>query len=173
MFVDLWGNVSKNAVDYAEELIENLNNAQNIPFKPNYKDTNKGVVLFPDDIKLPENAVHCIYRNNVPMYIGYSGNSTRERLGKFCGAVRGTLRPDERHIGGERYKQVFGDDFEGVTVRAVEYFAGQDLSIKVSEITKEMAILLNSTFNDVIYRKANPNVEVEEDTEIEAVWDKF
>jgi hypothetical protein len=175
MFTDLWGNVTKDAVDYAEEVIRDLDAAQNISFQPNYKDTNKGVVLFPDDIRLPENAIHCIYRNNVPLYVGYSGNSTRERLGKFCGAVRGTLRDDERHIGGERYKQVFGDNFDGVTVRAVEYYAGQDLSVKVSEITKEIAILLNATFNDVIYKKANPNAEsdTDTDTELEAVWNKF
>jgi hypothetical protein len=171
MLTDLWGNDIKEASDYAEELIIDLNNAQNIAFQPNYNDTSKGVVLFPDDVRLPENAIHCIYRNNVPMYVGYSGNSTRERLGKFCGAVRGTLRHDERHIGGNRYSRVFGDNFEGVTVRAVEYYAGQDISVKLSEITEQIALKLNAAFNDVIYKKANPNADT--DTESEAVWNKI
>jgi hypothetical protein len=171
MKMDLWGEVTVEASDYADEIINQLNNKQNVAFEPNYDSTGKGVTLIPNTIKLPDNGIHCIYRNNVPLYVGYSGNSTRERLGKFCGAVRKTLRSDERHIGGERYLKAFGEDFEGITVRAVEYYAGQDISVKLSTITYEMAIKLNASFNDVIYKKLHPDAESDTE-EFDTLWDK-
>ena len=163
MIKDLWGNDVKLASDYAEEIISGLNNAQSVAFEPKYDSSGKGVSLIPNTIKLPDNGIHCIYRNNVPLYVGYSGNSTRERLGKFCGAVRNTLRSDERHIGGERYLKAFGEDFEGITVRAVEYYAGQDISVKLSDITEEIAVKLNTAFNDINYKKTNPHLYIEDD----------
>ena len=164
MKIDLWGELTVEASDYADEIINQLNNEQSVAFEPNYDSTGKGVTLIPNTIKLPDNGIHCIYRNNVPLYIGYSGNSTRERLGKFCGAVRKTLRSDERHIGGERYLEAFGEEFYGITVRAVEYYAGQDISVKLSDITEEIAIKLNTAFNDINYKRTNPNLYVEEDS---------
>lgn len=144
--------------EYANDIIQKLNEAQNVAFKPNYKSNGKGVKLIPNNARLPNSGIHCIYRNNVPLYVGYSGNSTRERLGKFCGAVRKTLQGNERHVGGERYLEAFGDNFEGITVRAVEHYAGQDISVALTDITREIATKLNTTFNHANYRRTHQNV---------------
>jgi hypothetical protein len=169
MLRDLWGNEVKEAVDYAEELIKELDNAQSISFEHNPK-SRRGMNIFPKGARMPENAIHCIYRNNVPMYVGYSGNSTWDRISKFVGAVYLTLRNDERHIGAERYLRAFGQNLDGVTVRAVEFYAGQDLSVKVADITKEMAIILDASFNDVIYKKNNPDDDSIDAEEVCTLW---
>lgn len=168
MITNLWGEVQMEAKDYAEEILKKLEQSDDVHFEPNY-DTNKGLKLFPDSVVLPNNGIHCIYRKGVPLYVGYSGNSTRERLGKFCAAVRQTLRDDEWHVGGVRYLSLFGEDFEGVTVRAVEHFAGQDIGVKMTDITKEMALNLNCILNDVIYRKLNPE-DTTEEIEEDSLW---
>jgi hypothetical protein len=164
MIITLWGDEIKSAKDYANELVEKLKKADEIKFEPNFN-SKKGVKLYPEGSSLPNNGIHCIYRKGVPMYVGYSENSTRERLGKFCSAVRDTLRDDEQHIGGERYRRMFHEDFEGLTVKAIEYYSGQDISVKLTDITKEMAINLNCILNDVIYKQHNPDDEDDEQTE--------
>jgi hypothetical protein len=165
MIINLWDEVQMEAKDYADDIIQKLNILDEVRFEPNY-DTSKGLKLFPDTTVLPNNGIHCIYRKGVPLYVGYSGNSTRERLGKFCAAVRSTLRDDEWHVGGTRYLKLFGEDFDDVTVKAVEYYAGQDISVKLSEITEEIAVKMNCILNDVIYKQNNP-----EDTSSEqSLW---
>lgn len=161
MIINLWGEEMKEAKDYAEELVDKLELADEVQFEPNF-DSKKGLKLYPEGSVLPSNGIHCIYRKGVPMYVGYSENSTRERLVKFCSAIRETLRDDERHIGGERYRRMFHEDFEGLTVKAIEYYSGQDISVKLSDITTEMAIKLNCILNDVIYKQQNPEDETSE-----------
>lgn len=165
MITNLWGESQMEAKDYAEEIATKLEQSDEYRFEPNY-DTSKGLKLFPDTAVLPNNGIHCIYRKGVPLYVGYSGNSTRERLGKFCAAVRETLRDDEWHVGGTRYRKLFGEDFEDVSVKAVEYYAGQDVSVKLPDITEEIAIKLNCILNDVIYKKSHP----EDNSSEESLW---
>lgn len=153
MYTDLWGDEHLEAADYADEIIEKLNQSTEISFLPNY-DTAAGVILNPPEAYLVENGFHCIYRNGVPMYVGYAGanNSTRNRIGRFLSVARGVNRPDEGHGGAERYLSMFEnqnvDLFAGLTVRAVEYFAGQDIAVKMDDIADCIAVKINAVLNN-------------------------
>ena len=136
------------AKQYAVSIAKQLNEEYDIKFTPNYH-SYKGVVL---DSRIPDKGVYCIYRYGIPIYVGYSGNAIRERLGKFCAVVRGVNRKDEDHIGAKRYRQVFGDDFEGLSVRAVEYHQGSDVNVTLSSIAEEVSNILDATFNNKNYR---------------------
>ena len=136
------------AKQYAVSIARQLNEVNDIKFRPNYH-SYKGVVL---DSRVIDKGVYCIYRYGIPIYVGYSGNAIRERLGKFCAVVRCVNRKDEDHIGAKRYRQVFGDDFEGLSVRAVEYHQGSDINVTLSSIAEEVANILDATFNNKNYR---------------------
>jgi hypothetical protein len=156
MYTDLWGDEHLESNDYADEIIQKLNQATEIAFSPNY-DTAAGVILNPSESYLVENGFHCIYRNGVPMYVGYAGanNSTRARLGRFLSVARGVNRDDEGHGGAERYLKMFEnqnvDLFAGLTVRAVEYFAGQDIMVRMDDIAEDIAVKINAVLNNKVY----------------------
>jgi hypothetical protein len=72
------------------------------------------------EAKIPNVGLYCLYRQNVLIYVGFTENSIRMRIGRFIAAVRGTEHPDENHSAGYKYLEKFGKDLSDLTFKYCE-----------------------------------------------------
>ena len=145
---NIFGNIYLEASDYLPLLLNELGSQSYYEIRVN-KTTAHG---FSTDVKLPDSGIYCIYKDEKPLYVGCTGSSIRNRLGRFIAAVRGTEHPDESHAGGYKYRALFGDDLSGITFKYCN-LESSDLpnNLSVLDIEYELIKSLKPLFNNETY----------------------
>jgi hypothetical protein len=144
----LFGGYVKDEDDYAEEIVEKLSNAQDIAF---YPDDSEGsnLVLVPN-VNLNRHGFYCIYKNGIPLFVGYSSGYVRNRIHRFVKTALGTNRHDEDHSGAQEFTRFFSDRndmFNDTSVRYFEFYAGQDITASMKKISSQVSKKMNTVLN--------------------------
>jgi hypothetical protein len=140
--------------DFGDLIIKELAEQSHCTILPNFT-TKKGVNSSDNDV-LSRKGFYCIYKDKVPVYIGYTNHTVRGRIGRFYAAVRGTEHDDETHAGGYKYLKKFGKDLSLISVKSVQ-FVEENLSISDGitmedielYLIREMRPILNSQITKV------------------------
>ena len=123
---NVFGMVSIVPEDFGNLILKELDEQNHCTILPNFM-SKKGVTSSNNDV-LNIKGFYCIYKDKMPIYIGYTNHQVRGRIGRFYAAIRGTEHADEAHAGGYKYLKKFGKDLSLITVKAVE-FDEKNLSI--------------------------------------------
>ena len=160
---NLVGEMVIEASDYTDNIVSELNKQMFCQIKP---DLNTGRGFKTSWLEtLPETGLYCIYKNEKPIYVGYSSASIRNRIHRFIAGVRGTESKNETHSGAYKYKKYFGEDLDGLSVKVF----GFDVSVlpdylKIQDIERDLMYKLRPILNMEInrgYFTANASIVLE------------
>ena len=70
-------------------------------------------------INVNQSGFYVIYKNTVAVYSGYSDSSIANRIRRFIKEINGKSGHDEQHCGAKKYKQMFGDDLSGLSIKYI------------------------------------------------------
>lgn len=137
--------------DYTNNIIEELNKQIFCQIEPDLN-TGRGFKTSWRET-LPESGLYCIYKNEKPIYIGYSAASIRNRIHRFIAGVRGTETNSESHSGAYRYKKYFGEDLSALSIKVF----GFDVSVlpdylNIQDIERDLMYKLRPILNMEINR---------------------
>lgn len=145
---NLFGEIVVEASDYAKEIISGFEKKSHTIIKPN-NNTKKGFLKEGKET-LDNVGFYCIYKYKQPLYVGYSNTSIRNRIARFFGASTGSTLDYENHAAGEKYANLYGQDYEDLTIKTF-YFEMID-SFTMKEIEEEMIYSLKTPLNSENYK---------------------
>lgn len=149
MIRNIFGNFQVTAEDYALKISDEIKRTNIISIKPR-EETDKGVIA--DDFIDGAGIYFIFYKNNL-MYIGYTNNSIRDRIGKWFGGIRDTLRRDENHSAARKFAKVYGNKCEDMTLKVIPLdFTTLLCDVTIQEIEEELIYSFKPEFNNEIHR---------------------
>jgi hypothetical protein len=150
MKVDLFGDYVIYADDFIPSIVAALNKQQHCFIRPTIN-TLKGFTKSLNFV-LPKEGIYVIYKFGHPIYVGHSKSSIHNRIARFLAGVRGTERLDEKHPAAYKYKHVYGENFDDLSVKI---FRMRDASlpkhISLDMIENELISELRPVFNTEVY----------------------
>lgn len=146
---NLFGEMVIEPSDYTTTVIEELERQSFCHIEP---DLNTGRGFKTSWLEtLPDAGLYCIYKDEKPIYVGYSASSVRNRIHRFIAGVRGTESPTETHSGAYKYKRYFGECLENLSVK-IFAFNVQVLPahLKIEDIEVDLIYRLKPVLNTQI-----------------------
>jgi hypothetical protein len=138
MKLNIFNEITIEPIDYLNLLTEEINKQSYITIRPNL-DTAHGIYV---ERKLPKNGIYLIYKiingEYKLLYVGLTDNSIYQRLGRYVAAVRDTQRHDENHAGGEKHREILGEDLDDMFVKYIHL----DFSTLVDVVPRDLENLL-------------------------------
>lgn len=105
-----------------------------------------------------------IYRNEIPVYVGFSLRSVGMRLNRWVSRILGTQLDSDDHFGARMYRWLYGKDLDQMSIKI---FTLEEMSILLEgynvsyeEIELPLIELANPTCNTVGNKKDIPTQEV-------------
>lgn len=153
MKLNLYSEIVFEPKDYFDFLKEEILKQSYISFKPNL-DTSHGILI---DKILPKIGIYLIYKtingNNQLLYVGCSDHSIYKRLCRYVSAVRGTQRHDENHAGGEKHREILGEDLDDMYVKFIYFDFSSLVGVKMQDLESVLIDKLEPIFNGENYWK--------------------
>jgi len=154
MRTNLFGELTLEPIDIANEVVSELSKQDGIRFQPD--PTKITGFQYRNNDKFPTNLgsiIYCIYKDYEPVYVGISVNKTglRARVGRFCCQLIGKTEKTGEHPGAKKYKKLHKDDYSNLTVKYVSINQGVEY-ITLEEIETEVIRILRPICNNEIYK---------------------
>jgi hypothetical protein len=148
--INLLGEHIISADEIADRLLDRNSGYFNIAIKP---DTMQGFELYTEDGILREHetchyndvGMYSIHKASHCLYVGESGRSIGTRLSRWIKEINQKSRPDENHSAAKKYRSMWGNDFNGMTVRIYPCKEQGDISRK--QIEQSLIRKLNPLLN--------------------------
>jgi hypothetical protein len=148
--INLLGEYIISADEIADRLLEANPEHFNIAIKP---DTLQGFELYTEDGILKEHepgrhgevGMYSIHKDSHCLYVGESGRSIGTRLGRWIKEINQKSRSDENHSAAKKYRSMWGNDLNGMTVRI--YSCKEQVGISRGQVEKSLIKKLNPLLN--------------------------
>jgi hypothetical protein len=136
--------------DIADRLLSANPEYFKIAIKP---DTVQGFELYTEEGILKEyqqcyymvDGMYSIHKGTHCLYVGESGRSIGTRLSRWIKEINQKSRPDESHSAAKKYRSMWGNDLNGMTVRL--YPCREQVSFSRKQIEKALIRKLNPLLN--------------------------
>jgi hypothetical protein len=152
MRTNLFGEIVTEPVDYAKVIIDTFDRKEHLLITPN-ENSKKGFFKEGKEI-VAKVGFYCIYKDTYPIYVGYSNNSIYHRIARFFGSATENTVDYEQHAGGKKYRNRFGNDYTGLSVKTCS-FEQKDLpkNYSMEDIEAELIVMLEPIFNIEVYKR--------------------
>lgn len=151
MKLNIFNEISFEPIDYLNLLTEEIDKQGYIAIRPKL-DTAHGIYV---EQKLPKNGIYLIYKiingEYKLLYVGLTDSSIHQRIGRYIAAVRDTQRYDENHAGGEKHREILGEDLNDMFVKYIHFDFSTLIDVVPSDLESLLIEKLQPLFNNENY----------------------